>query len=239
LLARLAVLPQDQIQHQAGFLARIDPSWSPPDTAAPLIREVRNGASLLRTETVSPGELVNLIGVNLTSDAQAPVVSIGGLPAKVVSSTGELVRIQAPLDLPVGPAALVLQRDEQASITYKVGVIPASPGLFTVKGDGVGLGLFYHASDMSAVTQVNPAKAGETLRVLGTGFGTAQPGVQVDLTSETVAGTGLAAGVYFVDFTLDTNLEPGVESLLVECNTSTSILQPGLVPDPVRCSGLS
>lgn len=233
MLARLAAVPQGQIQNQAGFLARIDPGWGTPPAPAPLIREIRNGASLLRTETVSPGELVDLIGVNLTSDAQAPAVSIGGIPAKVISSAGDMVSIQAPLDLPVGPAELVLQRDEQASVTYKVGVIPTSPGLFTVEGDGVGLGLVYHASDMSAVTQDNPAKAGETLRVLGTGFGTAQPDVQVDLTSETVAGAGLSVGnpgIYFVDFTLDANLEAGLKSLLVACND----LYSNLVWFPIR-----
>jgi uncharacterized protein (TIGR03437 family) len=144
---------------------------------------VKNAAGDTPDGSVAPGSIISIYGANLADTlAIGPVnplaqtiagvtVSVGDrvLPLMFVSPTQ--INAQVFSDLVDGNYSLVVRRAGQADVTAAFTIHRDAPGLFTsTNPDGTSQVLATHA-DGSPVTPDNPAAAGETITVYGTGFG--------------------------------------------------------------------
>ena len=93
------------------FLAKV--TLGRPPTTDLRIDEVRNAASLLRGELVSPGELVHLVGSNLAVGETNPIVTLGGKPVTVLSAMPAQVRIVIPDGISGWTATLELKAGDR------------------------------------------------------------------------------------------------------------------------------
>jgi len=147
---------------------------------------VVNGAAVTPQAVVAPGSVVSVFGVNMAqTTAVGPTnpmvqtlggvtVMVGGqiLPLYFVSPTQ--INFQLPVDLAAGAQTLTISSTGQPSVSAPFNAAPDAPGLFPVVSNDVTFGLVTHA-DGSSVTPDSPAQAGETLTLLGTGFGASNP----------------------------------------------------------------
>jgi uncharacterized protein (TIGR03437 family) len=230
----------------SGFLARLDLEPLPqPSPGVPLIRAVYNAASYRLGDAVSQGEIVSLFGAELAPATQSAAgyplpqtlqgvsVTIGGINAPLFYVSPGQINFQAPFELPLGPASIVVKRGTEASVERPVRVILFSPGIFTASSDAFSTPIIVHISDYSLVTPQNPAHAGEYLAIYCTGLGVAgtsvrsgeaapsvptpvQPLVEVDVDSRVtqVVYAGLApgfAGLYQVNFQIPTDETSGTK----------------------------
>ncbi|HEV3199946.1 MAG TPA: hypothetical protein VGZ73_18710, partial [Bryobacteraceae bacterium] len=230
-----------------GFLLRLDLEPLPaPTPGVPLVRAIYNSAGFRLGDVVSPGEIVSLFGAELapaTGTAagyplpemlQGVSVTIGGVTAPLFYVSPAQINFQAPFELPVGAASIVVKRGSQSGVERPVRVIPFSPGIFTAASDGFHSPAIVHISDYSLVTPQNPAHAGEYLAIYCTGLGVTgasirsgdaappapspvQPRVEVVVDSrlaDPVAYAGLApgfAGLYQVNFQVFTGETAGTK----------------------------
>jgi uncharacterized protein (TIGR03437 family) len=143
---------------------------------------IRNAAGETPDLVIAPGSIVSVFGRMLAPDyAAAPggplVQSLAGtvvqwnnrlLPLLFVSP--EQINVQAPSDLPEGEQTFSVRTGNQATIPGKVQVVRNAPGLF-----GFTLAeKFYVAAtheDGSVVSPDRPARRGQTITLVGTGFG--------------------------------------------------------------------
>jgi uncharacterized protein (TIGR03437 family) len=201
---------------------------------------VRNAALGAGAESVAPGSLISIFGASL-----APTLEIGPssplaqtlagvtvraddtfLPLVFVSSSQ--INAQLPAAMAEGPHKITVRWEGKPETSTDILVARNAPGLFGATPPDQPVGSFVRASGQ-AVTNDNPARAGEIVGVLGTGFGPylVQPpdgflfdesagyalkdGVSItvnDLTIDTLyAGrSGAAVGVDVVRFRVPANL---------------------------------
>jgi uncharacterized protein (TIGR03437 family) len=156
----------------------------------PALKEkaVRNAAGETAGDAVAPGSIVSVSGYNLAPQYEAGpdsplamtlqgamlTISERIVPLKSVSPD-QIVAV-LPWDLPEGAQTLTVRPSGQAPIKATFNVARNAPGLFQVQGAEGEPPLAYalHA-DGKPVTAGNPAKAGETLSLYGTGFGPVDP----------------------------------------------------------------
>lgn len=143
---------------------------------------IRNAAGETPELVVAPGSIISVFGSLLAPDyAAAPagplVQSLAGtivqwnnrlLPLLFVSP--EQINAQVPSDLTEGEQTLGVRTGNQPAIQGKVRVVRNAPGLFgfTIQDK------FYLAAtheDGSVISPDNPVRRGETITILGTGFG--------------------------------------------------------------------
>jgi len=143
---------------------------------------VRNAVGDTPNSTVAPGSIISIFG-----DGLAPVLEVGRVNPLAQNIAGVTVTVndrilpllyvspnqinaQVPSDLGDGDYGLQVHNIGQDDISATFSVARNSPGLFfqTVNSQQYALALH---DDGSVVTPDNPAKAGETLSLLGTGFG--------------------------------------------------------------------
>ena len=143
---------------------------------------VMNAVGSTPNSAVAPGSIISIYGQGLASGlAIGPTnplsQSIGGVTVTVNSSilgllfvSPQQINAQVPSNLPAGQYTLSVQVTGQAPVTANFTVARDAPGLFfnTVNSQQYALAL--HA-DGSPVTSESPAAAGETISLLGTGFG--------------------------------------------------------------------
>jgi uncharacterized protein (TIGR03437 family) len=143
---------------------------------------VQNSAGATPAVAVSPGSIVSIYGVNLTSALQvgpsSPLAQT--LSNLTVQMNGELapllfvspgqINAQVPPDLADGTYTMVLHSDGNPDISQSFTVARNAPGLFNTVVDGNAYGLFVH-QDGSPITSSSPAHRDETVTLLGTGFG--------------------------------------------------------------------
>lgn len=146
-----------------------------------------NGAGATPQAVLAPGSVVSVFGVDLAPTTAAgpssPMAqSLGGVTARVGAqmiplffvSPGQ-VNLQLPPGLPPGPQTLTISSPGQPDAQGVFQVAADAPGVFSSSVvNGVTFGLAIHA-DGSLVTSAAPAKAGETLALFGTGFGSTVP----------------------------------------------------------------
>jgi uncharacterized protein (TIGR03437 family) len=159
------------------LLARMDKSQTLP------IAAIRNAAGVTPEEVVAPGSLISIFGDNLAgyyeSGPTGPILAqqLAGvavtvsnriLPLLFVSPTQ--INAQLPRDLAPGDYDLhVIRVGQQDSVgTFKV--VVRAPGLFNQTVDDQPFAVARH-EDGSVVTVDSPARAGEIITLLGTGFG--------------------------------------------------------------------
>jgi len=143
---------------------------------------VRNAVGDTPTSAVAPGSIVSIFGQGL-----APAVQVGPVNPLSQTLSGVTVTVSdriLPLlfvspqqinaevlsDLPSGDYTLVVHNTGQADISATFTVTRNAPGVFfqTVNSHPYVVALH---PDGSVVTQASPASSGETISILGTGFG--------------------------------------------------------------------
>ena len=159
------------------LLARMDKSQTLP------IAAIRNAAGVTPEEVVAAGSLISIFGENLAPYYEAgptgPILAqqIAGvaltvtnriLPLLFVSPTQ--INAQLPRDLAPGDYDLHVVRTGQQDAVGSFKLVVRAPGLFNQPVDEQPFAVEKH-EDGSVVTVDSPAKAGEVITLLGTGFG--------------------------------------------------------------------
>lgn len=147
------------------------------------ITGVRNAAGATPDEVVAPGSLVSIFGESLAAYYEAgpagPIlaqalagasVTVGNriLPLLFVSPTQ--INAQLPRDLAPGEYELRVIRAATQDVVGQFKVVLRAPGLFSQTIDEQQFALARH-DDGSLVTPQSPARAGEVITLLATGFG--------------------------------------------------------------------
>ena len=149
---------------------------------------VRNAAGTTPDNVVAPGSLISIRGYNLapaaekgpasplTQTLQGVVVQVNSRILPLVSVAPEEIIAQLPSDFVEGEYTLTIRSTGQASLFGKFQVARNAPGLFRTpdSAEDTPMALAFH-EDGQAVTVDNPAQPGETLSILGTGFGPVEP----------------------------------------------------------------
>ncbi len=143
---------------------------------------VVNAVGSTPSSAVAPGSIISIYGQGLASTlAVGPVnplaQTIGGVTVTVNDQilgllfvSPQQINAQVPSSLADGQYTLSVQVSGQAPLTASFTVSRDAPGLFFNSVDSQQYALALHA-DGSPVTTDNPAVAGETVSLLGTGFG--------------------------------------------------------------------
>jgi uncharacterized protein (TIGR03437 family) len=143
---------------------------------------VMNAAGITPTAAVAPGSIISIFGQGLSPTVQVgPVnplsqtlvgvtVTLNNqiLPLLFVSS--QQINAQVPSGLADGTYTLLIHNSGQPDVSATLSVARNSPGIFYQTVNSQPYAVALHA-DGSAVTSDNPAAAGETISILGTGFG--------------------------------------------------------------------
>jgi uncharacterized protein (TIGR03437 family) len=143
---------------------------------------ILNGVGVTPSSAVAPGSIISIFGQNLAPAVDVGPVNplsqtLGGatvtvnnmiLPLMFVSP--QQINAQLPSSLTAGNYTLEIQNAGQPNISGTFTVARNAPGLFFQTIDSVNYAMAMHA-DGSMVTTASPAAAGETISLLGTGFG--------------------------------------------------------------------
>jgi uncharacterized protein (TIGR03437 family) len=177
---------------------------------------VLNGVGTTPSTSVAPGSIISIFGQSLASVTEVGPVnplqqSISGttvtvndsiLPLLFVSS--QQINAQLPSNLADGNYTLEVQNVGQPEISAPLTVARNAPGLFFWTAGSTAYAMAFHA-DGSLVTTDSPAAGGETISLLGTGFGPYQtpvldgffpqtpPPAVADSVSLSVAGANTAS----------------------------------------------
>jgi uncharacterized protein (TIGR03437 family) len=143
---------------------------------------IMNGAGPTPGSAVAPGSIISIFGQSLASEAQAGPVNplsqtIGGTTVTINSSILPLLFVSPqqinallPSNLADGNYTLEVQNAGQPEISGTLTVARDAPGLFSSTIGSTAYAVAFHA-DGSLVTTKSPAAGGETISLLGTGFG--------------------------------------------------------------------
>jgi len=143
---------------------------------------VTNAAGSTPNSAVAPGSIISVYGQGLASNlAIGPVnplaQSIGGVTVTINDQilgllfvSPQQINAQVPSNLPDGQYTLAVHVSGQPDVTATFNVSRDAPGLFFNTANSQDYAVAFHA-DGSPVTTDNPATAGETVSLLGTGFG--------------------------------------------------------------------
>jgi uncharacterized protein (TIGR03437 family) len=166
---------------------------------------VRNAAGDTAERAVAPGSIISIFGANLApheevGPANPLAQTIAGVTLEVngsllplISVSPERVNAQLPFDLPPGEHRLHLKTAaKQTVVAFECK--RNAPGLFGTPAGDVTIGLFLR-SDGSAVTTDNPASPGETLTLIGTGFGPLEPNAPTGFPLSTTQGFRMADAI--------------------------------------------
>jgi len=153
-------------------------------TAVPYIAPVgvTNAAGNTPGSTVGPGSLISITGQSLapqtdvgpvnplaqTIDGVTVTVNDYILPLLYVSP--QQINAQVPFELSDGDYTLVVHSPGQSDVSATFTVARNSPGLFGQSMNSQTYAIALHA-DGSVITPDSPAQGGETISLLGTGFG--------------------------------------------------------------------
>ena len=143
---------------------------------------IRNAAGATPDAVVAAGSIASILGLNLAGDQAASpdgplsqalgdvTVRLGArlLPLFFVSP-GQ-INIQLPSGLPEGPQTLTVRWEGKPETTGVFTIARNAPGLFNTVIDGRAFGMVMH-EDGSPVSIDSPARRGEIVTILGTGFG--------------------------------------------------------------------
>lgn len=143
---------------------------------------VQNAAAATPNSAVAPGSIISIFGESLAPTLQVGPVNplaqtISGVSVTVndrilglffVSPTQ--INAQIPSDLPPGNYTLLIHALGQPDVSGSFTVARNAPGLFVSVVNSQHYSVAFHA-DGSVVRPESPAKSGETVSILGTGFG--------------------------------------------------------------------
>jgi uncharacterized protein (TIGR03437 family) len=162
------------------------------DVATPVFTSGAVGSASFAAQPtpITPGGLVSLFGTNIAPAlgvaATVPLpaslagvsVTIGGIPAPlfgvypaIILGGNDQINLQVPFAISGQPEADIVVTANGvvgAPQTISLGVAPA---FFTQNSGGTGDGSFVHTDGVTLITPANPAFAGETIVLYGTGLG--------------------------------------------------------------------
>ena len=143
---------------------------------------VRNAAGETPENLVAPGSVISIVGVNLAPSVE----SSSGTPLKQIlagvtvwvderllplySVSPEQINAQLPADLAEGTYTLTIRSEGKPAVKVDFTAARNAPGVFSQTINDQPFAAAAHA-DGSAVTPDKPARKGEVLTLLGTGFG--------------------------------------------------------------------
>jgi uncharacterized protein (TIGR03437 family) len=188
-------------------------SSGPKTSGAPVVSAVVNGASFVGG-AVAPGEIVAIFGANLgasqltqmqpdvngtvSSTLAGTQVFVNGVPTSLLYVSATQIGAVTPFGLSGTTAQFQVVYNGRTSAAVTVPVTNAMPGLFSVHGDGGGLGVFNSdgtTSDWNALT-----KAGSVVTFYATGAGQTFPaGVDGSITSGLASSSPLLPVKVFID----------------------------------------
>jgi uncharacterized protein (TIGR03437 family) len=143
---------------------------------------ISNSVGQTPSSSVAPGSIISIFGQSLApSVALGPVnplsqsiagvtVTVNDLILPLLFVSPQQINAQLPSSLTAGNYTLEVQPTGQTEISGTFTVAHNAPGLFFQTIDKVNYAMALHA-DGSPVTTASPAAAGETISLLGTGFG--------------------------------------------------------------------
>ncbi len=150
------------------------------------IDAISNAAGTTPENAVAPGSIISITGPKLASEtASGPASPLAQTLAGVTVTVGEQllplifvspgqINAQLPSSLAPGQYTLTVQSTGQPGAIGIFTVERNAPGLFSHEISGQPYWIAMHA-DGSYVTPARPARRGETVTGLGTGFGPFQP----------------------------------------------------------------
>jgi uncharacterized protein (TIGR03437 family) len=143
---------------------------------------ISNGVGQTPRSSVAPGSIISIFGQSLAPSVKVgPVnplsqslegvtVTVNDLILPLLFVSPEQINAQLPSSLTPGNYTLEVQPAGQTEISGTFTVAHNAPGLFYQTIKSVNYATALHA-DGSLVTTASPAAAGETISLLGTGFG--------------------------------------------------------------------
>ena len=143
---------------------------------------VTNAAGTTPSSTVGPGSLISISGQNLSLQTDVgPVnplaqtidgvtVTVNDLILPLLYVSPQQINAQVPSELSDGNYTLVVHSPGQPDVSATFTVARNSPGLFGQSLNSQMYAIALH-SDGTVVTPDSPAQGGETISLLGTGFG--------------------------------------------------------------------
>ena len=143
---------------------------------------ILNGVGQTPSTAVAPGSVISIFGQSLASVVEVGPVnplaqSIAGTTVTINSTilpllfvSPQQINAQLPSSLSDGNYTLEVQNTGQPAISGTLTVARNAPGLFSSTIGSTAYAMAFH-SDGSLVSTNSPAAAGETISMLGTGFG--------------------------------------------------------------------
>jgi len=143
---------------------------------------ILNGVGQTPNAAVAPGSIISIFGESLASTVQVGPVNplsqtIAGTSVTVNDSilpllfvSPQQINAQLPSSLTNGSYTLEIHNTGQPDISGPFTVTRNAPGLFFSTIGSTAYATAFHA-DGSSITTANPAAGGETISLLGTGFG--------------------------------------------------------------------
>jgi uncharacterized protein (TIGR03437 family) len=214
------------IAGSATISGQVSPNNEPPILGA---GGIVNAASYAGQNSVSPGALISLFGVQLASApayaASLPLptnlggtqVLIAGVPMPLIYAGPGQIDAVVPFELAVGTGQVIVQNGTTLSVPEPTPVSAAGPGAFTFNGSGSGAAIVFAVNPDGSqylVTASAPAHPGQAIVIYCTGLG----GVQTSITAGAAApDSPLASANETVSVTLG--------------GTAAQILYAGLTPE--------
>jgi uncharacterized protein (TIGR03437 family) len=189
----------------AGF--QITPSIAGQPQAIPILTNAVPGLT-----GSYAGATVTLSGSNLTSGTASPVISIGGQSANVLTASPSQITLQIPVNLPPGPAQLLLNNGVASANPVLVNIdSPPTPinAIQNVSGSYIDSTHAAHPGDLLIVSLPNFATNGTTIALSRVQVGVG--GVLHNVLS--IANP--VPGLYQVSFLLNSNEQTGPSQQLV------------------------
>ncbi len=143
---------------------------------------ISNGVGQTPSSAVAPGSIISIFGQSLAPQvAVGPVnplsqsiegvtVTVNDLILPLMFVSPQQINAQLPSSLSAGNYTLEIQNAGQPNISGTFTVARNAPGLFFQTINAVNYATAMHA-DGSLVTTASPASAGESVSLLGTGYG--------------------------------------------------------------------
>jgi uncharacterized protein (TIGR03437 family) len=143
---------------------------------------VKNAAGDTPDSAVAPGSIITIFGESLAPRVEVGRVnplaqSIAGVTVTVADRilplffvSPQQINAQVPSDLPEGDYTLLVHTEGQADVTGTFTVTRNGPGLLSRMVDSKAYSVALH-EDGTPITTDSPARNGEMVTVLGTGFG--------------------------------------------------------------------
>ncbi len=145
-------------------------------------------SSVNRTNRVSPGSLISILGTNLAdpdSASSTPLPkSLGGvcitaneIAIPLLTTSSNQIDAQLPPELTTGRVTLTIRSTRLgiSSAGVPVAVTSTSPAIFSMDVDGQSRAVLFHDVDGTLVLPAYPADADESLTLYATGLGPVNP----------------------------------------------------------------